>query len=575
MFKVDCLGLGMLTALSKGLALVNRTHPRRGDACVALRRRGDACVTQGEAGLAPTKMRATQALPLQLHTIPHEDPAVYDMICDADTIGVFQIESRAQMSMLPRLRPREFYDLVIEVAIVRPGPIQGDMVHPYLQRRNSKEPVEYPNDALREVLEKTLGVPLFQEQAMRVVMVAASFTAAEADQLRRAMAAWKRNGHIDLLKARIIVGMRANGYPPDYAESVFRQIQGFGSYGFPESHAASFAKLVYASAWIKRYHPAAFCAALLNSQPMGFYQPAQLVRDATEHGVEVRGVDVNESEWDCTLEEGRHEGTEARRHEGGKATWGLRGPALRLGFRQVKGVREEHANHIVVARGQRGRFTSVADFHATTRLPVAAIRRLAEADAFGSMGLTRRKAVWQALELKNERLPLLEHDDESPSCLRASVPSCPPSPFLPLMPFGQEVMTDYATQGLSLKAHPVSLIRQELDRRNIITAAELQDAQRSPHGRWVKVAGLVLLRQRPGTASGVVFETIEDETGAANLILWSTIYERYRPAARHATLLQAEGYVQREGQVVHVLAKRLLDLSHLIRGYDVRSRDFH
>jgi error-prone DNA polymerase len=525
--------------------------------------------------LIPRSLDPSSPRSIELHTIPHEDPSVYDMICDADTIGVFQIESRAQMSMLPRLKPREFYDLVIEVAIVRPGPIQGDMVHPYLQRRNSKEPIEYPNAALEEVLSKTLGVPLFQEQAMRVVMVAASFTAEEADQLRRAMAAWKRNGHIDLLKARIILGMRANGYQPDYAENVFKQIQGFGSYGFPESHAASFAKLVYASAWIKRYHPAAFCAALLNSQPMGFYQPAQLVRDAKEHGVEVREVDVNESEWDCTLEEGkgsRDQGNEGSRGKSPKHPWGLNGPALRLGFRQVKGMREDHARQLVAARQRVGRFTSVSQFHQLTRLPAATLRRLAEADAFGSMGLTRRQAMWQALELKDTPQPLFE--DDVPTSLDPSFPRSL-DPFLPPMPLAQEVMTDYATQSLSLKQHPVWFVREELNRRRITPTAELQDPERSPHGRWVRVAGLVLLRQRPGTASGVVFETIEDETGTANLILWSHVYDRYRPAARHAALLQAEGYVQREGQVVHVLAKRLFDLSHLLHGYEVRSRDFH
>jgi error-prone DNA polymerase len=571
MFKVDCLGLGMLTALSRALAYVNADpipfRRRRGATRFSSSETKSASLRDGgETGekgqpweddpLVPARS------PIELHTMPHEDPAVYDMICDADTVGVFQIESRAQMSMLPRLRPREFYDLVIEVAIVRPGPIQGDMVHPYLQRRNSGEPVDYPNDALREVLEKTLGVPLFQEQAMRVVMVAASFTAAEADQLRRAMAAWKRNGHIDLLKARIILGMRANGYAPDYAENVFRQIQGFGSYGFPESHAASFARLVYASAWVKRYHPAAFCAALLNSQPMGFYQPAQLVRDAQDHGVEVRAVDVNHSAWDCTLED-----PNPRAAIPGKAGWGVNGPVLRLGFRQVKGMSEVHAKRILEARGERGRFASVADLHASTRLPASALRRLAEADAFGSLGLARRQAVWHALELKDERLPLVEGGagDAAQSSL----------PFLPQMLLGQEVMTDYATTSLSLKAHPISFVRDELDRQRIVTAAELQDAGRSPHGRWVRVAGLVLVRQRPGTASGVVFETIEDETGVANLILWSDVYDRYRPAARHAGLLRADGYVQREGQVVHVLAKRLFDLSHLLSGFRVGSRDFH
>jgi error-prone DNA polymerase len=497
------------------------------------------------------------------------------MVSDADTIGVFQIESRAQMSMLPRLRPKEFYDLVIEVAIVRPGPIQGDMVHPYLKRRNGEEPADYPNEELKEVLEKTLGIPLFQEQAMRVVMIAAKFSAIEANELRRAMAAWKRNGHIDMLQDQMIEGMVERGYTRDFAERTFRQIEGFGSYGFPESHAASFARLVYASAWIKRHHPAAFCAALLNSQPMGFYQPAQLVRDAQEHGVEVRGVDVNESEWDCTLEDATErrsdEATKGKSGRTPKEQWGCNGPALRLGFRQVKGLARQFVDRIVEARRHMARFDSIDGFHRQARVPTHVVRRLAEADAFGSMGVSRRQAIWESMALTDEELPLLKMSDSSPSSLRRSVAS----PLLPPMPLGQEVMTDYSTQGLSLKAHPVALVRAHLDRGNILTAAEVQDETRSPHGRWVKVAGLVVIRQRPGTASGVVFETLEDETGIANLIVWPQIYDRYRPAARHAGLLLAEGYVQRQGQVVHVLAKRLFDLSHLIQGYELRSRDFH
>jgi error-prone DNA polymerase len=502
------------------------------------------------------------------------------MLCKADSLGVFQVESRAQMSMLPRLKPRKFYDLVIEVAIVRPGPIQGDMVHPYLRRRDGLEPVSYPSKALEAVLGNTLGVPLFQEQAMKVVMVAAGFSAAEADRLRRAMAAWKKHGALEQFHPKVVDGMLRNGYTREFAEKTFEQIKGFGDYGFPESHAASFARLVYASSWVKRHHPAVFCAALLNSQPMGFYAPAQLVRDAKEHGVEVRAVDVNESGWDCTLEECLT--TKPRSHEGrkGKTTWGLDGPAVRLGFRQVKGMKVEHATLISELRKRRGRFTSVSQFHRITSLPVSTLRRLAEADAFGSLGLSRRQALWQVLRLKDEEFPLFDTPASSPSCLRDFVvpPSSEldePAVILPAMPLGQEVMTDYATSGMSLKRHPVALLREDLSKRQIITAAELADETRSPHGKWVKVAGMVLIRQRPGTASGVVFVTMEDETGVANLILWPQTYDRYRPAARHAGLLQCDGYVQRQGQVVHVLARRLIDLSELLDGYHLRSRDFH
>jgi error-prone DNA polymerase len=455
------------------------------------------------------------------------------------------------------------------------------MVHPYLRRRDGLEPVEYPSKELEGVLGNTLGVPLFQEQAMKVVMVAADFSAAEADRLRRAMAAWKKNGALEQFHGKIVTGMLRNGYDREFAEKTFNQIKGFGEYGFPESHAASFARLVYASAWIKRHHPAAFCAALLNSQPMGFYAPAQLVRDAKDHGVEVRAVDVNRSEWDCTLEE-RHEGTEARRHEvgGGKATWGLDGPGVRLGFRQLKGMKAEHARLLVDSRSKRGLFESIPQLQRRVGLPVSSLRTLAEADAFGSMGLTRRQAMWQVLRLKDDHFPLFEDLSPPPSCLPACVPPClqsdpEPPVTLPTMPLGQEVLTDYSTSGLSLKRHPVALLRDDLAKRQIITAAELADEVKSPHGRWVKVAGMVLIRQRPGTASGVVFVTMEDETGVANLILWPQTYDRFRPAARHAGLLQCDGYVQRQGQVVHVLARRLDDLSYLLEGYEVRSRDFH
>lgn len=396
---------------------------------------------------------------------------------------------------------------------------------------------------------------------MQIAIVGAGFSPGEADRLRRAMATFRHTGTIHTFREKFITGMIANGYDPEFAKRCFDQIEGFGEYGFPESHAASFALLVYVSAWIKHHYPEAFCAALLNSQPMGFYAPAQLVRDAKDHGVEVRAVDVNESGWDCSLQE---------RHEAGKESWGLNGPAVRLGFRQVKGLSEAHARRIVESRSQCGGFTSVEMFQHATHLPAAVVRRLAEADAFSSMKLTRRPAVWHALELHNDQLPLFDEPTSPISRPRATVPSC-----LPPMPSGQEILTDYATHGLSLKGHPVGLVRDQFEKQNIITAAELADPDHSPHGRWVKVAGLVLLRQRPATASGVVFETIEDETGSANLILWPHIYDRYRPAARHASLLLAEGYVQREGQVVHILAKKLTDLSHLLTARPLRSRDFH
>ncbi|HRK31271.1 MAG TPA: PHP domain-containing protein [Tepidisphaeraceae bacterium] len=522
--------------------------------------------------VASSLRRSTSPLRcFSLHTIPPDDPAVYDMICNADTIGVFQIESRAQMSMLPRLRPRSFYDLVIEVAIVRPGPIQGNMVHPYLRRRNGEEPVVYPSEALKRVLHKTLGVPLFQEQAMRVAMVAAGFTAAEADQLRRAMAAWKKSTKLLHFQDRIIQGMLRNGYTHDFAQRTFEQIKGFGEYGFPESHSASFAILVYVSAWLKCHHPAVFAAALVNSQPMGFYQPAQIIRDARDHGVEVREVDVNFSEWDCTLEEGDEEGRhtdEATKRRSDEGTENLlthrNGPAIRLGMRLVKGFREAFAQQVIAERFSHGPFKDIAQFQSRTRLPTQAIRSLAEADAFSSLKLSRREALWESLELTDKATPLL---DELPSSLRRSV-----APSLPIMPLGQEVMTDYATTSLSLKAHPLSLVRSVLTRQKIFTASELSQIK---HGRFARVAGLVLIRQRPGTASGIVFITLEDETGVVNLIVRPNVYDQYRPAARHAALLQCDGYVERQGQVLHVMAKRLFDRSELIRGFELSSRDFH
>ncbi|HEV8378236.1 MAG TPA: error-prone DNA polymerase [Tepidisphaeraceae bacterium] len=529
--KVDALALGMLTCISRAFRLINE--------------------------------RNKDSPPLELHTIPSEDPVVYDMISDADTIGVFQVESRAQMTMLPRLRPRSFYDLVIEVAIVRPGPIQGNMVHPYLRRRNGEEPVTYPGEAIRGVLEKTLGVPLFQEQAMKLTMVGAGFSAGDADRLRRAMATWRKGGLIDEFHDKIISGMLANGYTREFAEQCFNQIRGFGLYGFPESHAASFALLVYISSWLKRYYPAAFCAALLNSQPMGFYAPAQIVQDAQQHGVTILPCDINLSHWDCLLSRG--EACLALSNsttDSDKSTWGRGGPSVRLGFRQIKGLRIAHAQRIIECRNKYGPFKSIEHFQQLTRLPRHAMHRLAEADSFSSLNLTRRQALWQVLALDDRNSPLFD-DLPAPDSV---------DPNLPTMPLGQEVMTDYSTIGLSLKEHPVALVRAQLNQKQIIPAAQVINM---PYGRWVRVAGLVLIRQRPGTASGIVFETLEDETGIVNLIVRPNIYAKYRLAARHSALLQAEGYVERQGQVVHVMAWRLHDLSHLLAGYRFTSRDFH
>jgi len=474
-------------------------------------------------------------------------------------MGVFQIESRAQMSMLPRLQPREFYDLVIEVAIVRPGPIQGDMVHPYLRRRDGIEEVTFPKPELKAVLGKTLGVPLFQEQAMRIAIECAGFTPAQADRLRRAVTGFRRYGDIETFSKQFIDGMIQRGFAPDFAERCFAQIRGFSTYGFPESHAASFALLVYASAWIKRYHPAAFACALLNSQPMGFYQPAQIVRDARDHGVSVRPIDVNFSQWDCTLEDA--DPADNRRPTADKKTWGFAGPALRLGFRQIKGMRTSHAARIVEARQSHGAFSSIADFHRSTQLPPSAVERLANADAFSSLPRSRREALWHSISLADDSAPLFA---DAPLAIESPPP-------LPQMPAEQEVMLDYATAGLSLKRHPVSFLRSHLKRRGIIPASHLPH---HPQG-WVKVAGLVLIRQRPGTAKGIVFVTLEDETGVANLVLRPDIFERYSAAARGARLLEAEGFLERHGKVIHVLAKRLRDLSYLIAGHKSRSRDFH
>ncbi len=523
-------------------------------------------------------------VPLSLRDIPAEDPAVYDMICKADTVGVFQIESRAQMSMLPRLKPRNYYDLVIEVAIVRPGPIQGGMVHPYLRRRSGKEAVTYPNDAIRAVLERTLGVPLFQEQAMRLAIVAAGFTPGEADQLRRAMAAWRRDGEISGFRTKLIEGMKGNGLSQEFAERCFEQICGFGEYGFPESHAASFALLVYVSAWLKRYHPAAFCAALLNSQPMGFYQPAQLVRDAIKHGVAVQGVDVNYSGYDCRLEDcrfpisnfqlpmtnyqlpisqGSSDPVASSTHPPASAEdialWGVSGPAVRLGMRLVKGISREQVAGIERAQAT-GPFRSAADVVRRSGALRATLARLAAADAFRSLGLDRRQAVWEVLAIEDEP-PLL-----------ANVEADEPRPSLPAETLPDVVLADYDTMGLSLNAHPMSLIREELDRLGVCRNQELQTARQ---GREMKVSGIVLVRQRPSTANGILFCTLEDETATANLIIRPNVYEKYRPAARGAAALIAHGRVERQDGVVHLLVQHLENAVEGLAPLRTQSRDFH
>jgi len=498
--KVDVLALGMLTCIRKAFDLCRDHYGRE----------------------------------LTLANIPQDDPDVYAMISAADTLGVFQIESRAQMSMLPRLRPQCFYDLVIEVAIVRPGPIQGDMVHPYLRRRNGEEPVVYPSPELEEILGRTLGVPLFQEQAMKIAIVAAGFTPAEADGLRRSMATFKFKGLVNQYEQKLIDGMLAKGYSLEFAKRIFRQLEGFGSYGFPESHAASFALLVYVSCWLKHYYPDAFAAALLNSMPMGFYQPAQIVIDAQKHTVEVREVDVNYSSWDNLLEE-----------KSGKYF------AIRLGFRQIKGIRQEEMEVLVSARGSGYRsITALRD----VGVSLATLEGLADADAFRSMGLDRRKALWEVSALKDMPVELFK-GQPSESVLETQVE-------LPLMAKGEHVVQDYATVGLSLKAHPVSFVRDQLNMLNIRSCFTINNE--STDGQLVKVAGLVLVRQRPGTAGGVCFITIEDETGYSNLVVFEKLFETYRKEILHSRLLMVEGRLQREGQVVHVIVSKCFDFTKML-----------
>jgi error-prone DNA polymerase len=498
--KVDVLALGMLTCIRKGFDLARQHY----------------------------------GLDLTLANIPQDDPAVYEMIGHADTIGVFQIESRAQMSMLPRLRPRNFYDLVIEVAIVRPGPIQGDMVHPYLRRRNGEEPIEYPSRELEEILGRTLGVPLFQEQAMEIAIVAAGFTPAEADGLRRSMATFKAKGKVSDWHKKLVSGMTAKGYTEDFANRVFKQLEGFGSYGFPESHAASFALLVYVSSWIKCYYPDVFATALLNSQPMGFYQPAQIVIDAQKHGVEVLPVDVNHSLWDNMLE--------ARK--GGYCP-------IRLGFRQVSGLGQDDMTVLVSARSQP--FENIPSLR-DAGLSISALEQLADADAFRSMGLDRRQVLWEVSAL-NDR-PTGMFTGQQPEAIRER------GIELPAMTLSEHVLQDYSTMSLSLKAHPVSFAREKLAMLQIIPNQHLADHK---DGDMVKVAGLVLVRQRPGTASGIVFITIEDETGIANLVVFQKLFDQYRKEILRSKLLMVEGKLQVEGEVIHIVVKRCFNLSGLLQ----------
>ena len=504
--KVDVLGLGMLSCVRKAFDLVKDHY----------------------------------GLPLTLADIPEGDERVYDMVCEADTVGVFQIESRAQMTMLPRLRPRNFYDLVIEVAIVRPGPIQGDMVHPYLRRRDRKERVEYPSQALKDVLGKTLGVPLFQEQAMKVAIVAGGFTPAEADQLRRSMAAFRRSGTIAEMGTKLVSGMIANGYERDFAERCFKQLEGFGEYGFPESHAASFALIVYVSAWLKYWYPDVFLAALLNSQPMGFYAPAQLVRDAVSHGVDVRPPDVNASNWDSTLEE-TDNGAGLNDAGGGRY-------AVRIGLRQVKGLRDVAGARLMAARDEGGPFASVDDVARRAGLARREMALLAEADAFRSLSMDRRQAGWRAMASQAEDLPLF--------AARATAPEgFEPIP-LPDMTLPEHVTRDYGALRLSLKAHPMAILRPVFDERGYCQAESLRRAGNNKH---VAIAGLVVVRQRPGTASGVIFATLEDETGIANVVIWPKVFERNRRTVIGSKLLGVIGKVQAEGKVIHLIADQLID----------------
>ena len=581
LLKVDVLALGMLSAIHRCLDLIGQ-------------------------------QRGT---PLRLQDIPAEDPATYDMVCRADTVGVFQIESRAQMSMLPRLKPRCFYDLVVQVAIVRPGPIQGGMVHPYLQARANPQAVQYASPALEEVLKRTLGVPIFQEQVMQIAMAAANFSGGEADSLRRSMAAWKRKGGVHHFYDRLVGAMVANGYTQEFADGLFKQIEGFGEYGFPESHAASFALLVYVSCWLKRHEPVCFLAAMLNSQPLGFYAPSQLVQDARRHGVQVRPIDVNHSDWDCTLEKlgsdsnfpeqaaeqmaaekmGSEQmgsdpdsGQKSIRSAGpttksgsdpicGHAQTPSRGhlpnpshqapdhphPAVRLGLRMVSGLRQEVAQRIAQERACAP-FASTHDLAHRCGLDAGDLKALASADALRSLSGHRRQQVWDASALH-----------AAPALFRG-VPVMEDALALPAAFESEEVVFDYAATGLSLRRHPVAFLRPQLAGQKLLSAAQMRDF---PHGRLARACGIVTMRQQPQTAKGVIFVTLEDETGSVNVIVWKAVKEAFRPALYRARLLAVYGVWQRDessgGQVRHLVAKRLVDLTHLLGDLSAGSRDFH
>jgi error-prone DNA polymerase len=544
LMKVDVLALGMLSCLKRALDL----------------------------------LKAHYGHDYALATLPQNDRAVYDMLSRADSIGVFQVESRAQMSMLPRLKPQCFYDLVIEVAIVRPGPIQGDMVHPYLRRRDKIDPEHYPSpdpaqgpaDELENVLKRTLGVPLFQEQAMQIAIDAAKFTPDEADGLRRAMATFRHNGTVHLFEDKFIHGMIRRGYERAFAERCFEQIKGFGEYGFPESHAASFALLVYASAWIKCRYPDVFCAAILNSQPMGFYQPAQLVRDARAHGVEVLAADVNFSAWDCTLEQSPSLPSPA---SGGGRGGGL---AVRLGFRIIGGLAEKELEKLVAARGNG--FSSIERLAAIAGVSRFTIERLAEADAFRSLGLDRRAALWAARRLdvigistaRHAAAPTLPSPASGGGRGQGPLPLLAPhlsdelfpeqAVALPAMALSEHVVEDYVATGLSLKEHPVGFFRDRLDALGALRNAALRNDELR-QDQTVTVAGLVLVRQRPGTSKGVVFMTLEDETDIANIIVWPKVFAKNRRTVMTARFLAVRGRLQRAGLVIHVVADSFVDLS--------------
>lgn len=512
MLKVDCLALGMLTAVRKTLDLLRR-HDRADHT---------------------------------LESIPQEDKATYAMIGRADTVGVFQIESRAQMAMLPRLKPTTYYDLVIEVAIVRPGPIQGDMVHPYLRRRNGQEPIVYPSEKLKTVLKRTLGVPLFQEQVMQIAIAAADYSPGEADQLRRSMAAWKRHGGLESHREKLLCGMLKNGYTATFAEHLFEQIKGFGSYGFPESHAASFALIVYVSSWLKCHQPAAFTCAVINSAPMGFYSPDQLLQDARRHGIRVLPVDVRHSDWDCSLQ------SHVDRHVQ---------PSIRMGLRLVSGLHPATAEKIATARSAQ-LFSDVADLCARTQIDRRQQSLLADAGALRGLAGHRHRARW-AIAGVESTLPLFAH----------LPPTVEPEPIvLPVPTPAENMRADYALTGTTLGQHPMAFIREQLSRRRYRASSELAAL---PNGRHVRVAGMVTLRQRPQTASGVIFLTLEDEHGLTNVVVWRTVAERQRRVLLESSLLAIDGYMESQHGVQHLIAQRLEDLTPMLGLAQVKSRDFH